>query len=62
MASADCKVTMTLATQEDGEPERAGAPSFSSAGSEFPTRHLFTPKLGICNKYTFHSRSGKVAE
>lgn len=62
MACADYKVMMTLATQEDGEPERAGAPSFSSAGSEFPTRQLFTPKLGICNKYAFHSLSGKVAK
>lgn len=62
MASADCKVMMTLATQEDGEPERAGASSFSSAGSEFSTQQLFTPKLGICNKYTFHSLSGKVAK
>lgn len=53
---------MTLATQEDGEPEQAGTPSFSSAGSEFPTRQLFTPKLGICNKYAFHSLSGKVAK
>lgn len=49
MVSADCRVTMTLATQEDGEPERAAVPAVSSAGSEFPTQQLFAPKPGICS-------------
>lgn len=38
MANANNKVTLTLATQENDELERPGVPSFSSAGSEFPTQ------------------------